>query len=84
MGRADPSLFHRRGGLDGYQSVHQLGIDTTAELGQRLGQDKMSLGAVGLDLTQSTGVHHRHIGTQALTDVFIGGAQFVFEQFQGE
>src|SRR5215471_761929 len=37
-----------------------------------------------MDLTESTGVHHRHISAQALADIFIGGTQFVFEQFQSE
>jgi len=44
----------------------------------------MGLGVIGLHLWQATGVHHRHIRAQALTDVFIGGAQFVFEEFQGQ
>ena len=81
---ADEALFHGGRCLDGDQLIHQLCIETLAELGQGLGQHKVRLGAIGLHLTESTGIHHRHIGAQALTHVFIGGAQFVFEQLQGQ
>ena len=84
MSRTDQSLLHGNSRLDGEQFIHQLGIDAAAKLRQRFGQDKVRLGTIRLDLTQTTGVHHRYIGAQTLADVFIGGTQFVFEQFQGE
>lgn len=83
-GRADEALWHGGSRLDGRQLIHQCCIDAVAERGQGLRQDKGSLGAVSLDLTKPTGIHHRHIGAQTLADGFIGGVQFVFEQFQGE
>ncbi len=82
--RAHEPRIHGGGGLDGHQRVHQVLIDAAAELGECLGQDEVRLRAIRVDLTESTGVHHGHIGAQALADVFIGGAQLVFEQFQSE
>ena len=84
MGRTDEALLHGGSRLDGEQLIHQRAINALAELGQRFGQDKVRLGTIGVDLTQSTGIHHRHVSAQALADVFIGGPQFVFQQFQGE
>lgn len=83
-GRADEALWHGGRRLDGHQRLQQLCIDAVAELGQGRGQDKVRLGAISLDLTEPTGIPHRHIGAHTLADVFIGGPQFVFEQFQGE
>ena len=83
MGRADKPRLHGGSRLDRYEVVHQVLIHATTELGQRFRQDKMGLRMIRLDLAQAASVHHRHIRAQALTDVFIGLAQFVFEQFQG-
>ena len=83
MGRADKPRLHGGSRLDRYEVLHQVLINAMPELRQRFGQDKMGLRVIRLDLTQATGVHHRHIGAQAVTHVFIGLAQFVFEQFQG-
>jgi hypothetical protein len=83
MGRTDEPLLHGGGRLDRDELVRQVLIDATTELRQRFGQDKMGLRVVRVDLAQATGVHHRHIGAQAMTHVFIGLAQLVFEQFQG-
>ena len=84
MGRADEPLFHGGSRLDRYEVVHQVLINATPELGERFGQDKMGLRVIRLNLAQATGVHHRHIGAQAVTHVFIGLAQLVFQQFQGQ
>ena len=84
MGWTDEPLCHGGGRLDRDQVIHQVLIDTVPELGQRFGQDNMGLRAICVDLGQATGVHHRHIGAQALTHVFIGLAQLVFQQFQGQ
>lgn len=81
---AHESLVHSGGGLDGYQLIHQGLIDAATELGQGFGQDNMGLGALDVDLAEATGVHHRHIGAQTLTDSVIRLAQLVFEQFQGQ
>ena len=83
-GRADEPLFHGGSRLDRYEVVHQVLIHATPELGQRFGQDKMGLRVIRVDLAQATGIHHRHIGTQAVTHVFIGLAPRVFQQFQGQ
>jgi hypothetical protein len=84
MGRADEALWHGGSRWDGYPLLQQRGLDAVAELGQGLGQDKVRLGAISLDLTEPTGIHHRHSGAQTLAEVFIGGPQCVCEQFQGE
>ncbi len=84
MGRADKPRLHGRRSLDGYQLVHQVLIDATPELRQGFRQNAMGLGMIRLDLVQATSVHHRHIGAQALTDVFIGRAQFMLKQFSGQ
>ncbi len=81
MRRADEPGLHGRGGLNGHQLVHQGLIDTLPELRQGFGQHEMGLGMIRLDGGETTGIHHRHIGAQTLTDVFIGGAKFMFEQF---
>jgi hypothetical protein len=44
----------------------------------------MGLRMIRVDFGQTTGVHHRYIRAQALTDVFIGCVQLVFEEFQGQ
>jgi len=84
MGRTDEPLLHGGGRLDHSQVVHQVLIDAAPELDQRFGQDKMGLRVVRLDLAQATGVHHRHIGAQAVTHVVIGLAPLVLQQFQGQ
>jgi hypothetical protein len=84
MGGADSPLLHGSSGLDGEEFLHQGVIDTAAKPGQRLRQDKMGLCAVGLDRSKATSVHDRKIGAQAMANLFIRSAQFVFEQFQSE
>ena len=83
MGRADEPVLHGGGGLNGHQLVHQIGIDAAAELRQGFRSDKLGWRGLRGDFPQATGIHHRHIGAQALTDRFVGLAQLVFEQFQG-
>ncbi|MEE9147041.1 MAG: hypothetical protein V3U27_06560 [Candidatus Tectomicrobia bacterium] len=84
VGRAHEPRVHGGRSLDGHQFVQQVWSDAATELGEGFRQDKMGLGALDLDLAEATCVHHRHIGAQALTDGFIGRAQLVFEQLQGQ
>jgi hypothetical protein len=84
MSRAHEPRLDSRRSLDGHQLVHQVCINALPELGQGFGQYEMGLGMIRVDRRQATGIHDCHIGAQALTDVFIGRAQFMFEEFQGQ
>ena len=84
MGGADEAGIHGRCRLDCHERVHQVLIDAPPELGQGFGEHKMGLRMIRVDFGQTTGVHHRDIRAQALTDVFIGCVQLVFEEFQGQ
>ena len=82
MRRADQAFVHGRRGLDGQQCIDQGLVETAAKLGEGFGQYTVGLRTAKLDVFDATGIHHRHVGTQPLTDRFIGGTHFVFQQFQ--
>jgi hypothetical protein len=82
MGRADKARLHRRRGLDGDQFIHERLVNPAAKLGQGLGQHKVGLGWGHLVLAEATGVHNSKIRPQAVTDILIRCAQFVFEEFE--
>jgi hypothetical protein len=84
MRRADQALVHGRHGLDGQPFIDQGLVETAAKLGQGFGQHKMGLRTVESNVFYTTGRHDRHLGTQPLTDGFIGGTHFVFEHLQSQ
>ena len=84
MGGADQTCFHRGRRLDGDEFIHQHLVDTATKRTERLGQDKVCLRARRLVLLEATGVHHGKVGTQAVADIFIGSAHFMFEQLQSQ
>jgi hypothetical protein len=84
MRRADQALVHGRHGLDGQPFIDQGLVVTAAKLGQGFGQHKMGLRTVESNVFYTTGRHDRHLGTQPLTDGFIGGTHFVFEHLQSQ
>jgi hypothetical protein len=80
--RADQTVLHGGRGLDGHQFLHQWRIQTAAKLGEDFGEHKMRLRAIHLDLPDPTGVHHRQVGPQPATDLFVGTGPLMFQQFQ--
>jgi hypothetical protein len=82
MCRADQVLVHGCRRLDGQPFIDQCLVETAAKLGQGFGQHKVGLRTAKLDVFDATGIHHRHVGTQPLTDRFIGGTHCVLQQFQ--
>ena len=79
MRGANKALFHRGSCLDGDQLIHERLVDTATKLAEGLGEHKVDLRARGLVLTQATGVHHGKVRAQAVADILIRPAQFVFE-----
>jgi len=73
------ALLDRRRGLDGQQLLEQRFIEATAELGQQLGEHKVFLRAIHLHLPNPARIHHRQVGPQLATDLFIGTVQFMLE-----
>ena len=80
-GLTSPSSMAARR-LDREQFLHQRRIETAAKLGEHFGQHKMLLGAIHLDLPDPTGIHHRQVGPQPATDLFVGTGQLMFQEFQ--
>lgn len=58
----DQTFFHRRGGLDGAQCIHERFVDAAAQLAEGLGQHKVSLGGIDLVLAEATGIHDGKVG----------------------
>jgi hypothetical protein len=77
--RADHALLDRCRGLQRQQFIEHGLIETTAELGQELGQHQMFLGPVHLSLRNATRIHHRQVGAQLAADLFIRTVQFMLE-----
>jgi hypothetical protein len=73
------ALLNRRCSLQCQQLSEQGLVEPTAELGQQLGQHEVLLGAIYLHLGDPAGIHHREVGAQLATDLFIGTMQFMFE-----
>src|SRR5262249_12290230 len=71
MGRADQPCLHRGRRLDGNECIHEGRVDAAAKLTEGLGEDKVGLRRIDLVVAQTTGVHDRKIGAQALADIFI-------------
>ena len=71
--------FHGGRGLDGDEFIHECLVDAAPKLAEGLGEYKMRLRARGLVLPQATGVHHGKVRAQAVADILIRPAQFVFE-----
>jgi hypothetical protein len=67
--------------LDRQQFLHQRLIEATAELGEHFREHERLLGAIHLDLGDPTGIHHRQVGPQSATNLFIGAGQFMFQEF---
>jgi hypothetical protein len=84
MGRADQTCVHCGRRLHGNQCIHERFVDMTTKLTERLWQDTVSLRARRLVLLEATGVHHRKVGPQAVANILIGSAQFMFEQLQSQ
>jgi hypothetical protein len=79
MRRAHQAGVHRRSGLEREEFVYQGGVEAAAELGQDLGEHEMPLGPINLDLPNPARLHHRQVGPQLATDLFIGTVQLMFE-----
>ena len=81
VGRADSPVLHRGRLLDRQQFLHQWLIEATAKLGEHVREHERRLGAIHLDLSDPTGIHHRQVGPQSATDLFIGTGQLLFQEF---
>jgi hypothetical protein len=68
---ADQPVLHRGRRLDRQEFLHQWGIEMTAKVGKYFREHKMLLGAIHLDLSDPTGIHHGHVSPQPATDLFI-------------
>jgi hypothetical protein len=82
MRRADQTILHCGRRLDRQQFLQQWGIAATAKVGKPFREHKMLLGAIHLDLSNPTGVHHGHVRPQTATDLLVRTAQLVFQEFQ--
>ena len=72
------SLFDRLRRLQSQQFLEQRFIQRLLNW-SGVRQHEVRLGAVHLDLRYSAGIHHRQVGPQLATDLFIGTVQFVLE-----
>lgn len=79
---ADQACLQRGRRLDGQPCLHQRRRETAAKLGTYLGEHTMPLGAIHLDLSDPTGIHHGHVGPQPTTDLCIGTGQLMFQELQ--
>jgi hypothetical protein len=79
---ADQACLHRGRRLDGQPFLHQRRRETAATLGKYLGEHTMHLGAIHLDLSDPTGIHHGHVGPQPTTALFIGTGPLMFQELQ--
>ena len=84
MRRTDQALVYGGCGLDGNECIREGLVHAAAKLAEGLGQYKVSLGRIGLIVSETTGIHDGKVGPQAMTDILIGGTQFMLEQLQGE
>jgi hypothetical protein len=80
--RADKTVLHGTGGLDREQFLHQWRLQTAAKVGEDFREHKMLLRAIHLDLSDPAGVHHRQVGPQPATDLFVRAGQLMFQQLQ--
>jgi hypothetical protein len=74
--------FHRGGSLDGYEGLPALRVKAATKLPEGLGEHKVRWRARGLVRLETTRVHHRQVGPQAVADILISSAQCMFEQLQ--
>jgi hypothetical protein len=81
---ADQALVHRGGALERQQLIHEGVIQTTAQLRQGFGHDKVLLRTIEGHCVEATRLHDCHVGAQPLTDGFVRSAHCVFEQCQGQ
>src|SRR5262245_38953255 len=82
MRRTDQPFVHGGGSLHGEEFIHERFVNATTKLAQRLGQHKVGLRGIDLILAEAAGIHDGKVRAQAMTDILIGGAQFMLEQFQ--
>ena len=65
----------------GWPTIHRsVPCRDGGETGPGFRQHTVGLRTAKLDVFDATGIHHRHVGTQPLTDRFIGGTHF-FQHF---
>ena len=84
MSGADEEIVDRGSGLEREQLNDEGVEEKTTKLRQGLGQDKVLLRTIELHCVEDTRIHDCDVGTQRLADGYIGSADFVFEQLQGE
>jgi hypothetical protein len=80
--RAGKPLLHGGCRLDRQQLRHQGYVQTAAKVSERFWKHKRPLRAIHLHRGDSTGIHHRQVGPQSATDLFIGAGQLMYEEFQ--
>jgi hypothetical protein len=71
MRRADQTVLHRGRRLDRQQFLHQWGIEATAKVGEPFREHNMRSGAIHLDRSDPTGIHHGHVRPQPATDLLV-------------
>lgn len=74
MGRVDQPFLHGSSGLDGNQLIHEGLVNAAAKLAEGLGQHKVGLRGIDLIVPETTGIHDRKVGAEAMADIFIRGA----------
>ena len=82
VGRAHQPVLHRGRRLDRQPFLHQWCIQAAAKLGEHFWKYKMCLGAIHLDRSDPTAIHHRQVGSQPATNLCIRAGQLLFQEFQ--
>ena len=80
MRRTDQALVYGGCGLDGNECTVRAS-SMRLETRRRSRAVKVSLGRIGLIVSETTGIHDGKVGPQAMTDILIGDP-FMLEQLQ--